>query len=204
MSAFEYPGGRIIPAPPNLLDRMVRAVEKVRDRLHRSTAALERAGVPYAVVGGNAVASWVARVDEAAVRNTQDVDILINRADLERAKAAMASAGFLFRHVKGIDMFLDGPGAKARDAVHILYAAEKVRDTDLASSPGIDQAEATDSFRVVKLDSLVRMKLTSFRDKDRTHLRDMIEVGLIDESWLPGLPEPLAERLRVLLEDPEG
>lgn len=204
MSAFQYPGGRIIPAPPNLLDRMVRAVEKVRDRLHRSTAALERAGVPYAVVGGNAVASWVARVDEAAVRNTQYVDILINRADLERAKAAMASAGFLFRHVKGIDMFLDGPGAKARDAVHILYAAEKVRDTDLASSPGIDQAEATDSFRVVKLDSLVRMKLTSFRDKDRTHLRDMIEVGLIDESWLPGLPEPLAERLRVLLEDPEG
>ncbi len=204
MSAFQYPGGRIIPAPPNLLDRMVRAVEKVRDRLHRSTAALERAGVPYAVVGGNAVASWVARVDEAAVRNTQYVDILINRADLERAKAAMASAGFLFRHVKGIDMFLDGPGAKARDAVHIRYAAEKVRDTDLASSPGIDQAEATDSFRVVKLDSLVRMKLTSFRDKDRTHLRDMIEVGLIDESWLPGLPEPLAERLRVLLEDPEG
>jgi hypothetical protein len=56
---------------------MVRAVEKVRERLRRATAALEGAGIPYAVVGGNAVASWVARVDEAAVRNTQDVDILL-------------------------------------------------------------------------------------------------------------------------------
>ena len=27
------------------------------------------------------------------------------------------------------------------------------------------------------------MKLTSFRDKDRTHLRDLISVGLVDESW---------------------
>ena len=60
----------------DLLDRMVRAVEKVRERLHRAASALEAAGIPYAVVGGNAVAAWVATVDEAAVRNTQDVDLL--------------------------------------------------------------------------------------------------------------------------------
>ena len=54
---------------------MERAVEKVRQRLLRAASALEQAGVPYAVVGGNAVAAWVSRVDEAAVRNTQDVDI---------------------------------------------------------------------------------------------------------------------------------
>src|SRR5213594_531664 len=102
---------------PVSLERMVRAVEKVRDRLLRATAALERDGVPYAVVGGNAVAAWVSRVDEAAVRNTQDVDILIRRADLAAAKVALAGAGFVYRHVKSIDMFLDGPGASARDAL---------------------------------------------------------------------------------------
>src|SRR6266542_3821953 len=53
-------------------ERMIRAVEKVRDRLRRATAALNKAGVPYAVAGGNAVAAWVSRVDECAVRNTQD------------------------------------------------------------------------------------------------------------------------------------
>ncbi len=55
---------------PVSLERMVRAVEKVRDRLRRATAALTAAEIQFAVVGGNAVAAWVARVDEAAVRNT--------------------------------------------------------------------------------------------------------------------------------------
>jgi hypothetical protein len=35
-----------------ILDRMERAVAKVRDRLLRATAALNQAGIPYAVVGG--------------------------------------------------------------------------------------------------------------------------------------------------------
>ncbi len=121
---------------------MVRAVEKVRERLHRATAALEKAQIPYAVVGGNAVASWVAQVDEAAVRNTQDVDILLNRSDLEAAKVALAKAGFVFRHVKGIDMFLDGPGAKARDAVHVLFAGERVRADDCVPAPQVERVGA--------------------------------------------------------------
>jgi Nucleotidyl transferase AbiEii toxin, Type IV TA system len=179
-------------------------VEKVRERLRRAAAALEGAGIPYAVVGGNAVASWVARVDEAAVRNTQDVDILLNRSDLEAAKQALGTAGFVFRHVKGIDMFLDGPGAKARDAVHILFAGEKVRADDPVAAPRVDESEPTAAFRVVDLESLLRMKLTSFRDKDRTHIRDMLDVGLVDDSWPARLPPPLSERLKELLDNPEG
>ncbi len=57
-------------------ERMIRAVEKVRQRLLRAASALESAGIPYAVAGGNAVAAWVSRVDEAAVRNTQDVGLI--------------------------------------------------------------------------------------------------------------------------------
>jgi hypothetical protein len=187
-----------------LLDRMVRAVEKVRQRLLRATAALERSGIPYAVVGGNAVAVWVAKVDEAAVRNTQDVDILIRRHDLAAAKAALGEEGFVYRHVKSIDMFLDGQGAKARNAVHILYAEEKVRSDDEFPAPSVEASEPAGGFRVVGLEALVRMKLTSFRDKDRTHLRDMIDVELIDASWLDRLPRQLAERLQLLLETPGG
>src|SRR5688572_27245114 len=94
-------------------ERMVTAVEKVRQRLRRAAQALEVAGIPYAVADDNAVAAWVGEVDESAVRNTQDVDILIRRSDIERAKAALAVAGFVYRHSSGIDLFLDGPGAKA-------------------------------------------------------------------------------------------
>ena len=121
----------------SILDRMVLAVEGVRDRLKRTAATLEAAGIPYAVVGGNAVAAWVAKIDVAAIRNTQDVDILLRREDLEAAKVAMEAAGFIYRHVKSIDMFLDGPNAKARDAVHIIFAGEKVRSDSLCPSAEI-------------------------------------------------------------------
>ena len=179
-------------------------MEKVRERMHRAARALEKAGIPYAVIGGNAVAAHVGRVDEAAVRNTQDVDILLKRSDLEAAKAALGSAGFVYRHVKGIDMFLDGPKAKARDAVHIIFAGEKVRSVDVVPAPEVGESEATPAYRVVALESLVKMKLTSFRLKDRVHVLDMIDVGLVDASWPDRLPAELRPRLQELLDNPEG
>jgi Uncharacterised nucleotidyltransferase len=185
-------------------DRMIRAVEKVRERLRRVTAALDAAGVPYAVIGGNAVAAWVSRVDESAVRNTQDVDILLRRGDLPRATTALESSGFIFRRVGPITMFLDGPGAKAREAVHVIFADEKVRPEYVAAAPDVEERERTGDMAVLALESLVRMKLTSFRDKDRTHLRDMIDVGLIDASWPARFPQELAARLQELLDTPEG
>ncbi len=185
-------------------ERMIRAVEKVKERLRRAVTALEAAGIPYAVAGGNAVAAWVSRVDEAAVRNTQDVDILLRRGDLPATIAALTRAGFVHRHTAGLEMFLDGPAASARDAVHIVFAAEKVRPDYATPAPDVSEAENTESFQLVTLEALVRMKLTSFRDKDRTHLRDLIEVGLLDASWRGRLPTQLGARLQELLDDPEG
>jgi hypothetical protein len=43
---------------------------------------------------------------------------------------------------------------------------------------------------------LVRMKLTSFRLKDRVHLQDLDAVGLIAPEVEATLSEPLRERLR--------
>jgi hypothetical protein len=185
-------------------ERMSNAVEKVRQRLLRAARALEQAKVPYAVAGGNAVAAWVSRVDEAAVRNTQDVDIVLRRADLSAARMALEQAGFIYRHVANLDMFLDGAEAKARDAVHIVFAAEKVRPDYSAPAPDVSESEETETFRLLSLDALARMKLTSFRDKDRVHLRDLIDVGLMDESWLEKIPAALRPRLQLLLENPEG
>jgi hypothetical protein len=185
-------------------ERMERGVEKVRERLLRAAAALEQAGVPYAVVGGNAIAAWVSRVDEAAVRNTRDVDLLIRRKDFDRARDALEGAGFTYRHAARVDMFLDGASASARDAVHLVFAGEKLRPDYAAPAPDADDAEAAPGFRLVTLESLVLMKLTSYRDRDRTHLRDLIEVGLVDETWTARYPTLLAERLQALLDDPEG
>jgi hypothetical protein len=186
------------------LDRMERAVEKVRSRLLRSTAALEGAGVPYAVIGGNAVMAWVEQVDEAAVRFTQDVDLVLRRDDFERAKTALEKAGFIHRRSADVDMFLDGPGAKARDAVHVIFSGEKVRPEYLAAVPDVSESVSFKSYRVLSLEAVVRMKLTSNRDKDRMHLRDMLGVGLIDATWPARYPPELAARLQHLIDTPDG
>lgn len=185
-------------------ERMSNAVEKIRQRLLRAAHALEQAQVPYAVAGGNAVAAWVSRVDETAVRNTRDVDIVLRRPDLPVARAALEQAGFVYRHAAGVDMFLDGPNAKARDAVYLVFAGEKVRPNYSEAVPDVSDSEKTENFYLLSLDALVRMKLTSFRDKDRVHLRDLMEVGLVDGSWLARVPPELRPRLQQLLDNPEG
>jgi hypothetical protein len=186
------------------LERMERAVWKVKDRLLRATAALEQAGVPYVVVGGSAVGAWIEQIDETAVRATQDVDLALRRADLQAAKDALEAAGFIYRRVAGIEMFLDGPTAKARDAVHIVFSGEKVREHYLAPVPDITESESFQAFRVLNLESLVRMKLTSYRRKDQVHILDMIQVGLLDSSWIERFPAELAVRLKQLCDDPDG
>jgi hypothetical protein len=189
---------------PFSLDRVVRAVELVRQRLLRATAALEAAGIPYAVAGGNAVALWVSRIDVSAVRNTSDVDLLVRRADLDAIRTALAATGFVYRHSSGLDMFLDGPGGKARDGVHLIFEGETVRPGELLPNPAVTESEAGEEYRVLALRALVQIKLTAYRDKDRTHLRDLLEVGLVDGSWLPHYPAELADRLRALIETPGG
>ncbi|MBM82367.1 MAG: hypothetical protein CMJ78_17515 [Planctomycetaceae bacterium] len=197
MTAFHLTGDA-------LWERMDRAVEKVRARLERTTTCLEQAGIPYAVSGGHAVRAWVAQVDEAAVRTTRDVDILLRREDLPAAVEAMEQIGFVYRKAAGIDMFLDGEAAKPRDSVHLLFANEKVQDNYATATPDVDESTFAEGFRVVELEALVRMKLTSFRRKDQMHLLDMIDVELIDASWVTRYPTSLGERLQELLDDPQG
>lgn len=183
---------------------MIEAVQAVRDRALRATAALAKAGIPYAMAGGNAVAAWVARVDRAAVRNTQDVDILVRRSDLPAVKIALEGAGFVQATVMDVVCFIDGEHGSPRDAVHLLFAGEKVRDSYPLPTADVTERVEADDYCVVTLESLVRMKLNSFRDKDRTHLRDLLDLGLIDATWLPRLIPEHADRLQQLIDDPDG
>jgi nitrogen regulatory protein PII len=185
-------------------ERMIEAVQAVRDRALRATSALEKAGIPYAMAGGNAVAAWVSRVDRAAVRNTQDVDILVRRADLDRITAALKAAGFVRATVMDVVCFIDGPKGSPRDAVHLLFANEKVRESYPIPTADVTEKVQAEDYAVVTLEALLRMKLNSFRDKDRMHVRDLISLGLVDASWLPRLIPEHAARLQQLLDDPDG
>jgi hypothetical protein len=188
----------------DILDRMERAVAKVRERLLRATAALNRAGVPYAVVGGNAVASWVATVDEGAVRTTRDIDLLVRRSDLPALTTALEQAGFVYDELLDVVMFRDGSEGKPSEAVHLLFAGEKTRPDHLLPAPEIQTVDDPANFRVIALESLLSMKLMSNRRKDQVHVQDMIGVRLIDSSWLTKFPPILAGRLKQILDTPDA
>ena len=63
----------------------VMAMQRVEQRLKCVTRGLDAARIPYAVVGGNAVAAWVARIDPAATRTTKYVDLLARLGGREGA-----------------------------------------------------------------------------------------------------------------------
>ncbi|QEL13965.1 hypothetical protein [Limnoglobus roseus] len=168
------------------------AAADVRDRLRRATAALCAHVIPHAVVGECAVAEWVEWVDPTAVRNTQTVQVLLDRTDLPAAKVAMESAGLI--------VSFDGVDAKNRGAVHVLFAGEKVRPEHLLPAPGLNESQAG----LLSIDPLVRMKLTSFLRGDRVDVRDLIDAGLIDATWPAKFPPELAARLQELLDTPDG
>ena len=81
-----------------------------------------------------------------------------------------------------VKVFLDGAEGKSRQGIHILLADQKVRPNYISVSPSVDQVQMTGGMSIVKLIDLIRMKLNSYRDKDRTHLRDMLQAGLIDNT----------------------
>ena len=178
------------------------AIESVTERLRQITTALQKASVPYALVGGQAVAMWVATKDPAAVRTTKDVDILLRREDLAGARAAALAVGMDYFEVMGVGMFLDRADPNPRGAVHLVWAGEKVRPNYDFPSPSIEQRETfPDGLQAVSLAGLVMMKLQSNRDQDRLHLRDMIDVGLIGRDLSEDLPGELASRLHALLNE---
>ena len=180
-----------------LLQAYDKHLEQLTATAARVCNALRQAGIDYRVVGGLAVLFHVQSRDPLAARLTKDVDLAVNRSDLARIAEAVRQLGLVHRHVAGVDMLVDGVTPKARSGVHLLFAGEKVRSTDLEpvpalSEPGVDEQ----GILVTSVASMVRMKLISFRLRDKTHIIDMDSVGLITPEIEASLPDALRERLR--------
>lgn len=174
-----------------------RHVTQLFDLATRVAGALKRAGIPYRIVGGLAAYHHVNEVDPIAARLTRDIDMLVERRDLPRIAEATRELGMVFRHVAGVDMLVDAQEPKARRAVHLLFAGEKVRQESIEPLPGMSPAaETPEGLLFSPIADLLRMKLASFRQKDQVHVRDMDGVGLITPEMEAGLSDPLRDRLR--------
>jgi len=175
--------------------QQVLAVNRVERLLLKLTGALDGAGIPYAIIGGNAVAAWVATVDEGAVRATKDVDVLLRRADLDAAAVALKQVSLDLHEVLGVPMFLTRRKPNPKTGAHVVFAAERVREHDLHPCPDVSEAKRSKyGFWVVDLPWLIRMKLTAFRRVDQLHIEDMMHLGLINDRIVDSLPPDLRNR----------
>ncbi len=134
--------------------------------------------------------------DPLAARLTRDIDLAIDRRDLARISEAVKPFGFVFRHVAGVDMLLDSANPRARSAVHLVMVGEKVRPEYSEPVPSFSTPdESSEGVLLAPVADLVRMKLTSYRLKDKVHIQDLDGVGLITPDIEAGLSPELRERL---------
>jgi hypothetical protein len=176
-----------------------RHVQQLFDTIDRIARALAQAGVEYRVVGGVAVFLHVHERDPLAARSTRAVDVAVDRHDLQAIIDAARSVGFEYRHAAGVDMLVDAREPRARSAVYLVFAGEKVRPEYHEPVPPFSPpVRPTEGVLLMAVGDLVRMKLTSFRLRDRVHLQDLDSVGLIPPAIEAELPSALRDRLRDL------
>lgn len=158
-------------------------VDQLFDLAQRLEQAFSSAGLEYRVIGGLATYLYIEEVEPDAGRLTKDIDIAIERADLPKIAKAVEAFGLEYRHVAGVDMLVQTAEPFARRAVHLVFTGE------------LGPYRTIEGIRLLPLPDLIRMKLTSFRLRDQTHLKDLDEARLITPEIEAGPSPILRERL---------
>jgi hypothetical protein len=172
-------------------------VDQLFEVASRFARALSQAGIEYRVVGGFAAYMRVNEAEPLAARLTRDIDVAIDRADLDAIIEATRPFGFRYRHAAGVDMLVDAEAPKAHSAIHLLFIREKVRKEYAETVPAFSPAvKYENGISIISVADLVKMKLTSFRLKDRVHIQDLDSVGLITPDIEALLSPPLKARLQ--------
>jgi hypothetical protein len=171
-------------------------VENLFEIMRRMRALMDAAGVEYRVIGGMAIYLQVHERDPRRARLTDDVDVSIHRADLDKIAAEATKFGFRYRHAAGVDLLVDLLAPKTRSGVHFVFAGEKVRPEYLEAAPDLSSSpRIVDGVRLAPVEDLVRMKLTSFRLKDQVHIQDLDGARLITRDIESRLSPELQARL---------
>ena len=156
----------------------------VHETLRELARRLPEEGIDYAVIGGIALAL------HGFVRPTQDVDLLMTTAGLERFRAQLVGRGYAPSFEGARKHFRDAAtGVK----VEILTTGEYRGDGQPKPVAFPDPLEATiqvDEVRVAKLEVLIELKLASGLSAEHRRLRDLADV-----QQLIKLSADLADRL---------
>ena len=148
------------------------------DEMFAVAAALERAGVGYAVCGGVAVTAY------GAPRSTDDLDLLVRPEDIPRALEAVRPLGYAFaalplvfdegtpneRHVQRVTK-VEGGQHLVLDLLHAAGPfADGLEGAVVVVLPG-------GALRLIRREALVAMKTLAGRNKDLADLEALAKVS---------------------------
>ena len=182
---------------------MFEAIERVRQRQSQIVESLARSRVAYALSGSNATFEWVASVEEAAVRQYRNVEFIIRRESLPNATHGLSKIGLIAEERENDVLFRLYPEQRERWTDRALFAGQMMSGSG-SHIPDLGNVSLVNNTCLLPLHTLVEFQLSRWELDDKVDLRDLLDVGLLDDSWLLRLPSPLAERLQELLDDPDG
>jgi hypothetical protein len=158
------------------VDEFLTNKSPVQDTLRKLAGRLLEEKIPYALIGGMALALY------GFVRPTEDVDILLSQEGLQDFHERLAGRGY-------VPVF---PGAKKhfRDAetgikVEIITSGEYPGDgkpKPVAFPLPSDAVTMVDDFSVMSLEKLIELKLASGLSAEHRRLRDLADVQQLIET----------------------
>jgi hypothetical protein len=178
-----------------------RAKQLVRDRQAEIVAALCRSAIPVALSGSNATFAWISNVDPSAARQYRNIEFLVTRDDAESAILALMPVGLIAEVYADYILFRNGKTRHDRWADKALFFVGK---DGRCKVPSPDEIEWLDGLPLVEKNRLVYLQLERWTLDDRVDIRDLIDVGIVDDTWPQRFPADLASRLQELIDDPDG
>jgi hypothetical protein len=189
-------------------ERMLEAQRIIRDRQAAIVSVLNEARFPFALFASNATVVWIESVDPSAVRQYRNIEFLVNREDLRRINNALTPLGLIPEMKADHIQFRSEYNSRDRRNDRAYFASEQLNGIDVngiaVTLPTLDAVETVQGIPIVPLDKLVEFQLRRFKLDDKVDIRDMIDAGLVDESWPAKFPPELAARLQHILDTPDG
>jgi len=196
------------PTEPPLLPCSIEQLNAVmrdgRKQLDQAVESMTAADVPFALIGGKAVAAWIISADGVNDLGLRPIDLLIHERDADRALAALDIFGYAHRKYRTQILLRNSDKSWDRGAIRLAYAGAQVRPEDLRPLPTPEQSCLVEGYRCLELPTLVEMLLAQFRIIDKAHVRSLAENDLVNADWLDRIDPTMAKRLKAILEDPHG
>ena len=186
-----------------MFERMFEAQRILRDRQAAIVELLRKREISFALFASNATFVWIESVDESAVRLYRNIDFIIQRGDSGLVSSTLKEIDLTAEIQEDHILFLNNHAQSVRYSDRAFFASERLFKYN-ATIPSLGAVVVIHDVPVISLSELVKFQLERYKLDDKVDLRDLMDVGLVDQSWTSKLPPELAGRLQTILDTPEG